>query len=758
MKKNFKLLFYLGLSMPFLAFSAISCSPDKKNIPPDEGHVDVEPNVPVFNNDPVDTNYGNIPGKPKLSKAEYDKLSESERNRVDLEAYSSALQQALGSKYPSKEVPLLTGDKLKTYNEKASLAGQPDYESAYRRNFSLVSENNNLILNPLQYQLTAAYWNSTPGNRGLPRWLPNDLYKSIALQSFAIAFNNVNSLIDDKSSKQAKGTAWILDYELDDNGYPTKWYLATNLHVAAALTKTTADGRFSNVVDLEAEKATYDQWKTILDETTAYYEELVKPFQERRLPIENEIERLQSERRKVETDAVGAEGDQKAEYERQLAKYDQLINEQYEKLEVIGKEESAALEKNWYANEKSAQYTKASKKIQSYLGLTQSIKLEHFNEDTPLRQDLKINADALTVDTFLFDPDQVKIVYAANDFLTSSPKNYLDVDSPYKDLEEMADFAVLEFDFTNSKNSYKYISKQSGERIVANAHDLAKKATSNFANWNASKKFKFATNSLKAKVLENSNDELIDVTTPNGGTTKIPKSLVNLLALGFPNSASDNKLDTREMTDVQREGLKYTQSLWVNKPYYINPTYKEAGKSFTVDYGAGLNKTLALRNTLEIPGITDITITSPILNAAEKEAFDANFLKDTQSSYKGHNYINYGLGYSLGAWQPLEGASGSSIRTIDNEIVGINFASLDAYGNSLASIIQAFRSEGDDYKGFYGNYKLEQYDLIYGGGRNQRTSYRQALKDFKNSETVKTYLFSNGLQDENVPKEYKFNK
>lgn len=273
------------------------------------------------------------------------------------------------------------------------------------------------------------------------------------------------------------------------------------------------------------------------------------------------------------------------------------------------------------------------------------------------------------------------------------------------------------------------------------------------------KKFKFATKTLKQTYNQLKN-QTVSVTLTNGKTLdNLSKENVDFLALGFPNSSTDNQLTNDEIRELGgKELLPYTQSLWINKPFYIAPEVRgnAEGKIFTKDYGTGWNKSLAIRNWLNMPGITDLTITAPIINQSSQKGFDALNLKDSLSTYQGNEYINYGLGYSIGAWQPLQGASGSSIRTIDNEIVGINYASNDLQGFSQTSLIQSFRSEGDNYNDFYGNYKLEEYDLIYGGGLNQRTSYRQAL----NSENpnIRTWLFPNGTEETNIPNEYRFNK
>ena len=52
---------------------------------------------------------------------------------------------------------------------------------------------------------------------------------------------------------------------------------------------------------------------------------------------------------------------------------------------------------------------------------------------------------------------------------------------------------------------------------------------------------------------------------------------------------------------------------------------------------------------------------------------------------------------------------------------------------------------------------MPQYDLIYGGGKDQKNSFRQTLKElYKNNSDFKTALFPDGLGDDKVPNEFKF--
>ncbi len=79
-------------------------------------------------------------------------------------------------------------------------------------------------------------------------------------------------------------------------------------------------------------------------------------------------------------------------------------------------------------------------------------------------------------------------------------------------------------------------------------------------------------------------------------------------------------------------------------------------------------------------------------------------------------------------------------------------------GNGFAQtgLAAAFRSEGYDYHGLYGSYNLPQYDLIYGGGKDQKTSYRQAMMALYKNKNIATALFPNGFGEDQIPSAFKF--
>ncbi|MFA7704077.1 Ig-specific serine endopeptidase MIP [Mycoplasmopsis synoviae] len=738
------------------------------------GLVEVQPERPSINlpgtNPTNPTIPTNIPGKPQLAIDNieaYRKLSTTEKNKVDLEGYVNALsrlhgglenvQNIISQRY---NIPALNETQIQTYNQKAAAASQPDYASALLRNFSIVNNNNYLYVNPIRDSSKAAYWNSTPGNRGLPRYLPNEIYKKAAMQTYAIEFFNRNSELEKipKGSSKAyltyRGTAWILDYELDSNGYPTKWYLATNAHVAAGFMKAKSDGsRFTNIVDLNAEKKRFEKAQKTFDEGQTKWEKISKNYLEKIERLHAEVNRYHGLKQQAETNGNAAK----------VSEYENLIKKiQDNDLPAAYQEKDSKTLEEW--NKLPFEYRKAWSDSQEtlkggFLGETTSIVISHFNQNTPLNQWLRTNAVAPTVEKFTFKPEQVKLVYAGVDFLKSSPKDYIDPSSPISQIEESADFAVLEIDFNHPSgvnDTYKYTTRNTlqptsdQENVVENARELAKVATSNYANWKKKDQISFISKSLKATYEEDQKAIINDVTLTNGQKTNAKKASLNFISVGFPISSTDNHLEKTYDTVVDQLE-EDSQSLWINKPIYIAEG-KENSIIGTKEYGGSLNPTLSIRNFLNMPGITDFTISNPLIQAEKNVGYVYNFIKDTESKYQGNQYTNYGLGYSLNSWQPLGGASGSSVRTIDNKLIGINFATADGAGVSLTAFTQAFRSEGESYNGFYGKYQLEEYDLIYGGGKNQRTSYRQALESL--NANIKTALFPNGINK--IPEEFKF--
>lgn len=616
---------------------------------------------------------------------------------------------------------------ISEFNNKSKQTYQPFFRDAFLKNFSIPDPTNSyLILNPLRHDLKRAYYDSYANDRGKPRYLANEHYKNAALETFEIKFNNTNKVIEKGKNgdflNQAEGrlfngTAWILDYvPTEDGSYPTKWYIATNLHVVMPFRKANVSGEpYSNPAKSEEEAENLRKWNVRYNQMQQEYE----------------AAKLKMEEIKLKT------GENDKEYLALLNKY--TIPD-------------GATPSAWIVEYNEVLKAKKAAEAEVY-GETTSITLNKFRTDVPLRRELSPNDWDPRIDSVTIFPHQVKIVYAATDFLNQSPKDYLSSNDPNYNYEEMVDFAILEIDF--AKQPIDSWEKSLGyNQVVADGtktffkvdsvQKLAEDMTNDYAGSRSSKHSGMANYDVLTDYDRLSSEK---VTVRDGDEDKqVSKINVNFVAVGFPRSDTDYDLNTQGLDRYNQNPL-YTASLWTNKP--------RSNDKGVVEYGHSLSKNFAFRNFVNKPGATDLTITLPIFNRQKNEPFSVQVFKDPKSSYQKDKYITYGLGYILTNWQPMGGSSGSSIRDIDGNILAINFASGDSLGNTLINISQALRSNGYDYQGQYGRYNLEQYDLIYGGGKNQKTSYRQALEKLYGSN-FKTNLFPQGTSV--IPDKYKFAK
>ncbi|QKT05245.1 Ig-specific serine endopeptidase MIP [Mycoplasma sp. OR1901] len=340
--------------------------------------------------------------------------------------------------------------------------------------------------------------------------------------------------------------------------------------------------------------------------------------------------------------------------------------------------------------------------------------------------------------TGIVKKEAVDRVYDAKDYLDTTPSQYL-IDSQkskYKNVEEFLDFSIIEIDF--SKFDQQYLDGKSHS-------EFAKWITNGYANWDAKDKAKFKQNSYLKDY-----DQINNPISTTKNSNKID-SIDQLIILGYPKSKSDNWFDffvEKYEEYKEYEALPYGYSLWTNADgnLYGKKITEEGFDPKTqkqVDRGNFLSYNVAWRSFIDKPGITDAFITTPTVGAKPKP-YDNLYV-----SNDGKKYILYGLEYLPRNYVPGGGASGSSIRTKNNELVSVYHASFFTAKTGLSS---AFRSEGYDYKGLFGDYNLPQYDLIYGGGNKQKTSYRQKLIERKSKPT---WLFPNNFE---IPEEFKFKK
>lgn len=339
----------------------------------------------------------------------------------------------------------------------------------------------------------------------------------------------------------------------------------------------------------------------------------------------------------------------------------------------------------------------------------------------------------------------LKTIYSARNFLNTKPSDYLTENqkNKYNNVEEFSDFSVFEIDFEKlnldgvsgnmlNQNLSDLTSKYSGLDV----HNLAKLITNDYANEaNKNDWIKFKS---KSYLKDYSKIEYPLVAPKNN--PEWFKNYDELFAVGYPNSTGDYFLRQYSDDDQIKYRTQFNFSLWTNSDYRF---YDNLGKDASMDErakrGNYLSYTLGYRSFTNKPGILDSFISAP--HTGDK----------LYTSNDDNQYSAMGLEYLIRHYAPVGGASGSSVRNQNNEIVGIYHISNISAHTGLAA---AFRSEGHNYNGLYGTYNLPQYDLIYGGGQNQISSYRQALIKEYEGQVIKTNLFSNGLND--IPDEYKF--
>ncbi|QJG66264.1 hypothetical protein HGG64_00855 [Mycoplasma phocoeninasale] len=334
------------------------------------------------------------------------------------------------------------------------------------------------------------------------------------------------------------------------------------------------------------------------------------------------------------------------------------------------------------------------------------------------------------------------VVFEAKDFLRVDPAEYLVADQKekYKNFKEMLDFAVIEIDFEKLSNSKPAEFKDVEEWVRAITHNYADKKERHIKFLSES----YLKNYDKAKYSLDINKAIRE----NSDTFYI---------VGYPISTNDWGLKMYVDKDYDPNTRRFKKSLWINgessffessslppKPNDNSPITPE---QFKWASGNRFSSNLAFRTFGDKPGLLDAFIGFPKISNEKKDDFYTKNNKDGTKSY----FINFGLEYSPRHFSPEPGASGSVIRNQKNELIGV-FHSKNAATNS--GLAAAFRSEGFNYQGLYGDYNLPQYDLIYGGAIGQTNSYRETLKKLYGNLVFKTNLFKNGLDE--IPEKFKF--
>ncbi|WP_031489045.1 Ig-specific serine endopeptidase MIP [Ureaplasma canigenitalium] len=597
---------------------------------------------------------------------EYVGFNQKQRYHADSEKYIGQLrrywEQSGGLNQVRPEVDL-TNKGVQKFNTEAEKIGIDKYEDLATKGFSIPQfdeQGNYLGLSlynapeaPKKFSWVDVGLGGSKRDEnkinGLARTLPNEHYRTAALQTLALNVNNIyeegderpsGPVVPGKSTVQTRGTVWILDYLLPSNetiteeNYPTKWFFGTNEHVASK----------------------------------------IKP----------------------------------------------------------GKTVAASLS--------------IIKRDNSPLGTTFDF------VETDKDRFITVPFETKDKDDLIFN------VYTGLDYLYSNPSDYLyqkQKDS-LKDKKEFIDFAVVGVDFEKIYNSLPDSTKHEYKSAAHLAYL--------FTNGYALPAHKDEQIKLPSETYLKNYEKIDFPLAKNSG--KNLNDIDQIFILGYPRADHDfflsltenDKYTNAEKIKIQKESA----SLWINSEYSLygqlsqpEGTPKNPKTEETAKRGNYLSYNVGYRSFIEKPGLADLFIALP--RVGPKYYQDANKKE----------YIQTGLAYIPRHFAPFGGSSGSSVRNQNNELFAVygtsNFTSHTGVAFSL-------RSEGYDYKEAFGNkYHLPQYDLIYGGGLDQKTSYREALYKIAKEKNwystgsstaeaqVKSNLFQNGTSVDQIPEKYKFN-
>lgn len=385
-----------------------------------------------------------------------------------------------------------------------------------------------------------------------------------------------------------------------------------------------------------------------------------------------------------------------------------------------------------------------------------SVTITRIKDTVQVGQTLKLNSFDPNFETFSFQINEqnkqsVYAIFHATDFINKNPSDYLvkDQAQKYKDAGFFADFAVIEFDFEKLLSANNVTVTRARQEVKEYQSLDAKKMSAIITNNYATKKekqVKFKSDSY----LEDYQKIDRPILAKNQSDRERLNKLENIYVLGYPTSESDYYL-RQHLDDEQIKEKKNDFSLWTNSDSrYFDSVSKQEGSSGRyskeeLERGNFLSYQIGYRSFIDKPGLTDAFLSTHRIG-------DKLYTLTLNGRTK--QYFNFGLELMPRFYSPAGGASGSSVRNKNNELIAVYHAS---NGNAKTGLATMFRSPGYSYKGLFGEYNLPEYDLIYGSGQNQINSYRHALKN-KYSDKIKTRLFEEGFDEDKIPDNFKFDK
>ncbi|MDJ1647137.1 Ig-specific serine endopeptidase MIP [Mycoplasma phocimorsus] len=684
----------------------------------------------------------------KLDVDLYSKLSNKEKFEYDNATYRDLALSRIRGELKNYRTDLLRDEEsIEKYNKKAAQLGLDNFENSLIKNFTLPSKDGKLQMFEGHRALAASEWDSFDVSNkyligGLARKIINNKYKDIALQSYGISFVNRNKKtlqerVNDLDIAFKQALPKIESYKYDLKDYEKKdiiiWvndvYAKSN--ILLSLAKKESDDLF-----LQAKKITEDYISKLknaknyhflvnksylgfsINESSneeIYKKEEYKIFEPNNFKINNSFGTMW-----ILDAEISKEGYPTKFFFGTNAHVADALNKNIIDINISRANNSININQELKPNENDSSFDSFSFHLQDY---------------NNLRDDNLQKLDAYNA---------FKVIFSAKDYLKSKPSDFLieKQAKKYQDVEEFADFAVIEIDFSkikdlnkveisNNQDSGFSIPHRNKETINFPA-ELARLFTNNYADFfNKEKQIKLLANSYLKQYAK------IDIPL----NKEITNDKDSFFILGYPSTQFDyflklNNKAKQNANYIENSALK--QSLWTNiNSDYFNNNFKKN------ENGERISQQIGLRTFIEKPGIVDSFLSVPNENG-----------KGFYIAPDGKEYISMSLEYTPRFYAPGGGASGSSLRNQKNELIGAFHYKYGRFAEIGTGLAVALRCEGYDYQGLFGDYNLPQYDLIYGTGKNQKNSYREELR--RNYDNIKTLLLPNGTHENNIPSNFKF--
>ncbi|WFQ93387.1 Immunoglobulin protease MIP [Mycoplasma feriruminatoris] len=682
----------------------------------------------------------------------YTQMNQKQRFEFDNKKYITALEHNVNN---GKTIDLKTYRNLNTkkehidkFDQQANNSNFDTYYNAAIKGFTLPVYDENGEVSGLQindnpevnkgHSAVDSLGRDRFKTNGLARTIPNEVYKTAAIQTYQVTFNwwkDYNEEIEQANEYIELFNSWTEDQ--------VKNYVSTQLRQ----------------LELNFKDDTKQLDKEIRD-TPADRVATLENLKKQRKQIEDKFKEDSKSINKL---------DQKGLVEWQTKKIEEYKSKKGQ--QTLRDSESGTMWIMDYLNENDGKTptkfyfgtnSHVAKAIRDNLV---SFSLTRLNSDISVGQTFNLNGFDKNFTKFVFEKnggnklnDAVSAIFHATDFIKdeSNPLKILEEKQKekYKEAGIFADFAVIEIDFEKLLDDSKYkhtIWSESNEisnKYKDKSEQLVSLITNNYAS--SDKQIQFESESILDDKKYKTFDRKLDFNPKNNSEVEEYKKLDSLYILGYPIAVEDYYLDKYE-DYKQLQNREYDYSLWVNSEYkyYKNLVKKEGTpspfKEYETEKGNFFSYQIGYRSFIDKPGLTDAFL------AAHRVGKKLYTLNDKDNKPK--KYFNYGLEILPRFYAPSGGASGSSVRTKDNKLLAVFHAANNSAKTGLAA---AFRSNGYDYNGLFGKYNLGQYDLIYGGGKDQveGRSYREALKEKYKDKNLKSALFKDGF--DKIPEKFEF--